>query len=79
MKVVHLPANTNDHDYQLWLVDPRYKDPIDGGVFHLANDGDVSVKFQPHAPVRAAQAFLVTLERKGGATKVEGPIVLSGQ
>ena len=78
LKVVRLPANANDHDYQLWLVDPRYKEPTDAGVFHLANDGSVSVKFQPHAPVRAAKAFLVTLERKGGAVKAEGPIVLSG-
>ena len=79
LKVAQLPRNANDHDYQLWLVDPRYKDPVDGGVFHLANDGSLSVQFHPHAPVRAAQRFIVSLERKGGATKAEGPIVLSGQ
>lgn len=79
LKVAQLPSNAKDHDYQLWLVDPRYKDPVDAGVFHLANDGSLSVQFHPHAPVRGARAFVVSLERKGGVPKAEGPIVLSGQ
>ena len=79
LKVAYLPRNASDHDYQLWLVDPRYKDPVDAGVFHVANDGSLSVKFHPHAPVRAARSFLISLERKGGVTKVAGPIVLAGQ
>jgi len=79
LKVAQLPRNANDHDYQLWLVDPRYKDPVDGGVFHLVNDGSLTVQFRPHAPVRAAKGFVISLERKGGVTKTEGPIVLSGQ
>ena len=79
MKVTQLPRNANDHDYQLWLVDPRYKNPVDGGVFHVANDGSLSVRFHPNTPVREARAFAVSLERKGGVTKAEGPIVLLGQ
>jgi anti-sigma-K factor RskA len=79
LKVAHLPRNSSDHDYQLWLVDPRYSEPVNGGVFHLENDGSVSVKFHPRATVRTAKAFIISLERKGGVAKVEGPIVLSGQ
>ena len=79
LKVTQLPRNAEDHDYQLWLVDPRYKDPVDGGVFHVANDGALSVPFQPTSPVREAQAFAISLERKGGVTKAEGPIVLLGK
>ncbi len=79
LKVTQLPRNTSDRDYQLWLVDPRYKDPIDGGVFHVANDGTMSVPFHPTSPVREAQAFAISLERKGGVTKAEGPIVLLGK
>jgi anti-sigma-K factor RskA len=79
LKVTQLPRNANDHDYQLWLVDPRYENPVDGGVFHVANDGSLSVRFHPNAPVRGAKGFAVSLERKGGVPKAEGPIVLVGQ
>jgi anti-sigma-K factor RskA len=79
LKVTQLPRNAADRDYQLWLVDPRYKDPVDGGVFHVANDGTLRVSFHPHTPVREAQAFAISLERKGGVTKAEGPIVLLGK
>jgi anti-sigma-K factor RskA len=79
LKVAYLPRNASDRDYQLWLVDPRYKDPVDAGIFHVADDSSLSVKFHPHATVRTAQAFIISLERKGGVSKVEGPIVLFGQ
>ena len=79
LKVTQLPANESNRDYQLWLVDSRYKDPVDGGVFHVSNDGEMSVPFKPSAPVRDAKAFAISLERKGGVTKAEGPIVLLGK
>ena len=79
LKVTQLPRNTENQDYQIWMVDPRYKDPVDGGVFHVSNDGTLSVPFHPNAPVREAQAFAISLERKGGVTKAEGPIVLLGK
>ena len=47
LKVTQFPPNAADHDYQLWLVDPRYKNPVDGGVFHVANDGALRVPFHP--------------------------------
>ncbi|MBA3962512.1 MAG: anti-sigma factor [Chthoniobacterales bacterium] len=79
LKVTQLPRNEADRDYQLWLVDPRYKNPIDGGVFHVANKEALSVPFQPASPVRGAKGFAISLERKGGVTKAEGPIVLLGK
>jgi anti-sigma-K factor RskA len=79
LKITRLPRNADDRDYQLWLVDPRYKNPVDGGVFHVAHDGTLRVPFHPHTPVRDAQAFAISLERKGGVTKAEGPIVLLGK
>ncbi|MEO8045181.1 MAG: anti-sigma factor [Spartobacteria bacterium] len=79
LKVTQLPRNDENRDYQLWLVDPRYKDPIDGGVFHVSNDGSLRVPFKPNSPVREAKAFAISLERKGGVTKAEGPIVLLGK
>ena len=79
LKVFKLPRNEENRDYQLWLVDPRYKDPVNGGVFHVANDGTLRVPFQPASPVRGAKGFAISLERKGGVTKAEGPIVLLGK
>jgi anti-sigma-K factor RskA len=79
LKVTKLPRNEQDRDYQLWLVDPRYKNPVDGGVFHVANDGSFRLPFQPASPVREAKGFAISLERKGGVTKAAGPIVLLGK
>lgn len=79
LKVTQLPRNEENRDYQLWVVDPRYKDPVDGGVFHVANDGALRVPFKPSSPVREAAGFAISLERKGGVTKAEGPIVLLGK
>lgn len=79
LKVTQLPKNEADRDYQLWLVDPRYKNPVDGGVFHVSNDGPVRFPFQPNTPVREAKGFAISVERKGGVTKAEGPIVLLGK
>ncbi len=80
LKVGGLPRNTADRDYQLWLIDPRYKNPVDGGVFHLVNDdGGFSLSFHPAQPVREAREFAISLERKGGVAKAEGPIVLLGK
>ena len=79
LKVTQLPRNAADHDYQIWLVDPRYKNPVDGGVFHVANDGTQRVPFRSADPVREAQGFAISLERKGGVPKAEGPIVLLGK
>ena len=79
LKVTQLPRNANGRDYQLWLVDPRYKDPVNGGVFHVANDGNLLVPFHPTSPVRGARGFAISLEREGGVTKAEGPIVLLGK
>jgi anti-sigma-K factor RskA len=79
LKVTELPRNATDRDYQLWLVDPRYKNPVDGGVFHVSNDSALRVPFQPTTPVRNAKGFAISIERKGGVPKAEGPIVLLGK
>jgi anti-sigma-K factor RskA len=79
LQVTQVPPNTPDHDYQLWMTDPRYKDPVSAGVFHLVNQGPLRVRFQPAAPVREAKGFAISLERKGGVSKAEGPVVLLGK
>lgn len=74
-----LPAIADTQDYQIWIVDPAYKDPVNGGVFHVAADGKLTLAFKPDQPVTQAAAFAISLEKKGGVPKAEGPIVLLGK
>lgn len=75
--VSQLPALQADKDYQLWVIDPQYPIPVDGGVFTVdANTGEARVNFKPGKNVKVAQTFAVSLERKGGVPKAEGPMML---
>ena len=57
-----MPANDAEHQYQLWaLVDGK---PVDLGVFDAKTDTAGMVKMKS---IKAAQAFAVTLEPKGGS------------
>lgn len=80
LRVEKLPALLPSQDYQLWVVDPQYPNPVDGGVFRVDPEtGDARITFKPGQPVKAVSAFAVTLERKGGVPKAEGPFVLLGK
>ncbi len=79
LTVEKLPALPATQDYQIWIVDPAYPNPVNGGVFHVAADGQVALAFKPDQPVTQAAAFAISLEKKGGVPKAEGPIVLLGK
>lgn len=74
-----LPPIAEHQDYQIWVIDPARQDPVSGGVFHVAKSGGVALPFWPDQPVTAASAFAISLEKKGGVPKAEGPIVLLGK
>lgn len=75
--VSKLPALQPDKDYQLWVIDPQYPIPVDGGVFTVdATTGEARMTFKPDKAVASAQTFAVSLERKGGVPKAEGPMML---
>ncbi len=78
LEVEKLPALATDQDYQLWVIDPAYKDPVNGGVFTVDANGTAHLHFRPDQPVTAATTFAVSRERKGGVPKAEGPLVLAG-
>jgi anti-sigma-K factor RskA len=62
-KKMALPANDADHQYQLWaLVNGK---PVDLGVFD-SKDGARAI-LQNMKDIPAAQAFAVTLEKRGGS------------
>ncbi len=65
-------------DYQLWAVDAEHKDPINAGVIHVDEDGTAQVRFQPTNAAHKVKAFALSVERKGGVPKREGPILLIG-
>jgi len=79
LTVEKLPALAATQDYQIWIVDPAYPNPVNGGVFQVTADGKVALAFKPDQPVTQAAAFAISLEKKGGVPKAEGPIVLLGK
>jgi anti-sigma-K factor RskA len=80
LDVQNLPALAANEDYQFWVVDPQYPNPVDGGVFTVEpTSGKARLQIKTKQPVSAINAFAVTRERKGGVTKAEGPFVLLGK
>lgn len=78
LKVSQIPQLEPGKDYQLWIVDPQYQTPVDGGVFQVDSNGTATIRFQPGKKVNEVSAFAVSLERKGGVAVAEGPMVLVG-
>lgn len=64
----NLPANDPASvQYQLWIIVPDQKHPIDGGVFDVATTtGKAYVRIDPKLPVHGAIAFAITMEKPGG-------------
>lgn len=74
-----LPAIAATQDYQIWVVDPAYPNPVNGGILHVATDGRIGLAFKPDQPVTQAAASAISLEQKGGVPKPAGTIVLLGK
>jgi anti-sigma-K factor RskA len=80
LKVQKLPALAADRDYQLWVVDPQYQDPVDAGTFTVdPRTGEARVHFKTKQAIKAIAAYAITQERKGGVAKSAGPFLLLGQ
>lgn len=79
LTVEKLPAIASEQDYQIWVVDPQYPIPVDGGVFKPDSTGKAVLTFKADKPIKQAAAFAISLEKKGGVPKAEGPMVLLGK
>lgn len=79
LTVEKLPAVAAEQDYQIWVVDPQYATPVDGGVFKPDSTGRAVLTFKTDKPIQKAAAFAISLEKKGGVPKAEGPLVLLGK
>jgi anti-sigma-K factor RskA len=69
MKFRGLARNQTDRQqYQLWIFDANRSDdqPVDGGVFDIAADGEVIVPIEAKLDVSSAKMFAITIERPGG-------------
>jgi anti-sigma-K factor RskA len=54
------------NQYQLWIVTPDQKQPVDGGVFDVKPDGTAVIPVKAALRVKDAQAFAITKEKPGG-------------
>lgn len=79
LTVEKLPAIAAEQDYQIWVIDPDYPIPVDGGVFKPGADGKAVLTFKGDKAVQKVTAFAISLEKKGGVPKAEGPLVLLGK
>ena len=80
LQVEKLPALATGQDYQLWVVDPQYPIPVDGGVFTVdAQTGDARIPFKSKLPIKNIAAYAITQEVKGGVAKSAGPFLLLGK
>lgn len=67
MRFAGLPRNNPEQSqYQLWIIDPAQKHPIDGGVFNVDREGEVLVNIDPKIRVSGVAAFAITVEKPGG-------------
>ena len=76
MRFDKLPPAGANKDYQMWIIDPRYSDPVSAGIFTTGAGGELNVNFKPTRPIALARNFAVSVEPKGGSAKPGGPIVL---
>ncbi len=78
VKLTNIPSIAAGQDYQLWIIDPRYPQPVSAGVVPVGADGLARVAFTPAHLIRSAEKFAISIERAGGAPSPAGPIVLLG-
>jgi anti-sigma-K factor RskA len=78
IRITNLPAPEPGRDYELWAVDAAHKDPISAGVIRVDENGVAQMRFRPVERAQQVKAFAISLERKGGVPKKEGPILFAG-
>lgn len=79
VKLANLPRAEAGKDYQLWVIDPKYPNPVNGGILPVGEDGIARVAFAPDQPVKKADKFAISVEPAGGVPKATGPIVFVGE
>ena len=78
VKLANIPSIAAGKDYQLWIIDPKYPQPVSAGIVPVGADGIARVAFTPEHLIRSAEKFAISIERAGGAPAPGGPIILLG-
>lgn len=79
IRLANLPRPEAGKDYQLWVIDPKYPNPVNGGIVPVDAEGSARVTFTADQPVEKADKFAISIEPTGGVPKATGPIVLLGE
>lgn len=77
VRLTNLPKlDPEKQQYQLWIVDPDRKQPVDAGVFDAVAgaSGEVLIPISAKLRVDKPAAFAITIERRGGVVVSDGPI-----
>jgi len=77
-ELANLPPLDEQHDYQLWVIDPAQPQPVSAGIVYVEPNGSARVVFQPVLKIDTAQKFAISVESKGGTRSPQGQIVLAG-
>jgi anti-sigma-K factor RskA len=78
IKLANVPRPEAGKDYQLWVIDPKYPEPVSGGLVPVNEEGLARVSFEPDKPISKADKFAISVEPAGGVPKATGPIVFLG-
>ncbi|MDB6138361.1 MAG: hypothetical protein JWO94_1433 [Verrucomicrobiaceae bacterium] len=80
LKLEKMPPLDANKDYQLWVVDPSKKTPVNAGVVRVDPKGFAKVQFKPTTDIQQADKFALSVEKKvedpAGVPVGAGPIVL---
>jgi anti-sigma-K factor RskA len=71
-----LPEPAPDKDYQLWIITPESKQPVDAGIIPALTDFST---FTAARPVNQVAALAISIEPKGGSPTPQGPVVYLGK
>jgi len=78
VKLANVPRPEAGKDYQLWVIDPKYPQPVSGGLVPVNAEGMARVSFEPTQPISKADKFAISVEPAGGVPQATGPIILLG-
>ncbi|EDY17157.1 conserved hypothetical protein [Chthoniobacter flavus Ellin428] len=76
LKLANIPQPASGKDYQLWVIDPKYPQPVSGGIVTVDAGGLAHVFFEPKKPISKSDKFAISVEPAGGMPEPTGPIVL---
>ena len=76
LHVARLPDAAPGKDYQLWIISPESKTPMDAGIIPPDTD---SLTFSTAQPVTQIAAFAISVEPKGGSVTPRGPVIYLGK